>query len=178
MFLVERKVGKRESLSIEFSVRPDLNTPINEWWGSLCLWVDGNCVGNPNEIEMVSIGLDALVTAGQQTGSRVNPSLSSRTVTEALDCVMQAIYGEEEVEWLPDKEATRFEVLSTSAGPFFDNWEAILLEEGRMERFIYRRENQPVCEARWEIGTFRELAFRADAELKSLSAPSFPNTIQ
>lgn len=177
MDLLRRNVGSCDRFSVEFSVRPDLNAPTNEWWGTVCLWVDGRCVGNPNEIEMVSIGMGALAHAAQQTGSRVNLFLSSHTATEALECVVQAIYGEKEVESLGNKEATRFEVLSAAAGPSFDNWEAILLEEGQTERFIYRRGDQPVREARWKIGTFRETSLGAWAELSRL-APPLRDTVQ
>jgi|ERR1700722_1220154 len=174
---LRRNVGARECLSVEFSVRPDLNTPTNEWWGTICLWIDHICVGNPNEVEMVSVGLGSLAHTAQHTGSRVSSALSSRSATEALESVVQAIYGEEGLEWLSAEEASKFEVLSSAAGPSFDNWEAILLEQGQFERFIYRREGHPVCEARWKLGTFKEISLGAWAELKSL-APLLPDTIQ
>jgi hypothetical protein len=168
MHLVERIVGSRDIFSIEFSVQPDLTRPANEWWGTLRLWAEGRCVGNPDEIEMVSIGFGDLVNAAHQTGSRVNLFLSSQTAGDALEYVLQTIYGDEKAELLTDKEASKFEVFPASAGPFFDDWQAILLEEGQTERFIYRSKGGPACEARWPIGTLKGIVLLADVELKRI----------
>jgi len=80
---------------------------------------------------------------------------------------METIYGAEG-EPAGSENLTAFDILPTSAGPFFDDWEAILLEEGENERFIYRRIGLPVCEARWKLGTFKDIVLRANFELREI----------
>jgi hypothetical protein len=173
MSSLERKIGSRAIFAIEFSVEPILGKPVNEWWGKIQLWVGGRCVGNPEEVEMVSIGLGTLDAIGKQTGSRGNPLLGSLPVDTAIDNVMQAIYGETgaETEQFSSEDLSKFEVFPVSI-PFFDNWEAILLEEGDEERFLYRREGEPGQVVTWDIGTFREITSRANFELTLLQGPS------
>ena len=173
MISLERRIGSREVLSIEFSIEPQLDKPVNEWWGHIRFWAGGRCIGNPDEIEMVSIGLGALEAVGKQTGSRASPLLMRLPPDAAIDRVMQAIYGEEEAETerVSFDDMTKFEVFP-GASPFFDNWEAILLEEGDHEKFLYRHVRQPAQEMTWEIGTFRNITARANFELTVLQGQS------
>jgi hypothetical protein len=43
-------------------------------------------------------------------------------------------------------DLARYEVLPRLTGPFFDGWDAVLIEAGEEERFIFRQEG---AEARW-----------------------------
>ncbi len=91
-----KRAGSRQVFAIEFEINPGQNGPVNEWWGNLWLWVNGKCIGNPDETEMVSVGLGSLVNSAQKTGARVSPLLSSLPPDKALDCVMWAVYGDED----------------------------------------------------------------------------------
>ena len=170
MPLLQRSVGSRESLCIEFEVNSDLDAPVNTWWGRIALWVAGNLVGDNSEVEMVSLGVGILLSAALQTGSRRNDVLSSLSPGEALDLVMWAVYGEENPrfrELVGSTDLSMFEVLPRG-GPFFDDWQAILLEEHEQERFICRKEGASPFEVTWPIGTFKHVVFQAVSELKRL----------
>ena len=170
MGLIVRSIGSRLTFAVEFSVEPRLTNSAVEWWGCMCLWVAGDCVGNPAELELVSIGMASLVRSARQV-SRTSSLLSNLPTDRALDAVKWAVYGEDNPELerlVGSADLGKFEVLGTSAGPSFDNWEAILIEEGEDERFLYRRSGEPAKEASWKSGTFREIVLQADAELRGL----------
>lgn len=172
MQLLSRRVGCRRRFAIEFEVEPDRTQPANEWRGSLWLWVDGRCVGEAHEIEMVSIGLDALIHAAKRTRSEASSLFASLPAERALNEVMQAIYGEaDEPDNIPlsPEDLDSLDILPTSAGPFFDHWEAILIEDGLEERFIYRRNGSQVLEARWKINTFRDTALEAEIQFRNIA---------
>src|SRR5947209_18777421 len=96
MKFLSHRTGWRRVFAIEFEVEPDRTRPANEWWGSLWLWVEGRCVGETHEIEMVSVGLGALIHAAKATRARAraSPLFASLPAEQALDQVMRAIYGE------------------------------------------------------------------------------------
>jgi hypothetical protein len=48
-----------------------------------------------------------------------------------------------------DETLFPLEILPRRTGPFFDGWEAILLDVGSEERFIYRDAEADVMEAVW-----------------------------
>src|ERR1700694_3127061 len=132
-------------------MNPSQKGPLNEWWGNLWLWVESRCIGDIQEKETVSVGLGSLVTAAHRTGLRASRLLSSMPAKEALELVMWAVYGEDDskLEELVGSRTTLypFEVLPAS-DPFFDDWQAILVEEEDTERFIYRKMNQGVSEVK------------------------------
>jgi hypothetical protein len=176
--LVNKRVGDRRIFAVEFEVQPDRVRPINEWWGSLWLWAEAKCIGNTEKTEMISIGMDQLVSVARQTGSRMNSFLSSLTPTQALDSIKWAVYGDgdSKLEKLVSSPESlhRFDVLPTSAGPFFDNWEATLIEEGGCERFIWRNDARAVCEAKWKLGTFQKTVLQAKAAFEQLEKLRVP----
>jgi hypothetical protein len=167
------RVGNRWSFAVEFEGTGDPPKAWNEWWGSVWLWADGHVVGWPFEIEMVMTGFDSLVESAQET--RTGGLLSSLPVNEALDLVMWARYGDGSP---PSPFAgnpsvlAQHEVLPRLTGPFFDGWEAILLSEGLQERFIYRQGGGQVSEAKWPIGTYKDIILRARDEFKKLATAS------
>ena len=57
-------------------------------------------------------------------------------------------------------------------GTFFDGWEAILVEDGAGERFIYRHEETAVVEAVWPKGMFRRVIDQAITEFEGLAEQS------
>ena len=171
MSLLSQRVGSRHLFAVEFEVKPDRALSPNEWLGSIWLWVEGRCVGEAHEIEMVSIGLDALVHAAKATRSTISSLFDSLPAEQALDRAMLVIYGEDDEQ---DKgpvspDLANLDILPTSAGPFFDNWEAILVEAGAEERFIYRRLGNQVFEARWKINTFRDTVLEAERKFLQIA---------
>jgi hypothetical protein len=173
MNYLNRRVGDRRIFAVEFELEPNQQGPPNEWYGSLWLWVEGRCIGESHEVEMVSIGLEHLAGSAQATGSRTDPVFSSLSAGEALDFVMWAVYGENNSKLKQHLAGSRerlfkFDILATSAGPFFDDWEATIIEIGDEERFIYRKDGEPIHEARWPLGTFKGVVLQAQAEFTKL----------
>jgi hypothetical protein len=174
------RIGDRWTFAIEFEGIGDPPKTWNEWWGSLWLWVDGHVVGSPSEIEMLMTGFDSLVESAHQahTGlsSPLQPSIPAR---EALDLVMWARYGSDDRGpggFVGDPSTlTRYEVLPRLTGPFFDGWEAVLMEAAQEERFILRREGAEVMEALWPAGTFRRVVQLAIDEFRRLAAVGSEN---
>lgn len=176
-FVFSKRVGDRNSFAVEFEGHRLPGGPgprlWNELWGYLWLWVEGHLVGNPFELEMVTIGLESLQTTALETGCRQSRLLSAQTSTEALEIVLRAIYGDDDPvteELTPDWDSLApFEVLPGRTGPFFDGWEAILLETGTTEQFVYRQEGKPTIDAVWPLGTFRDAVLEATSEFEKLA---------
>ena len=172
------RVGNRWSFAIEFEGVGEPPRVWNEWWGSLWLWIDGQVVGRPIEIEMVVSGFDPLMESSyqseQQTENRTSVFLSSLPANQALDLVMWAQYGEDDAPKGFDGNRALLKVYEVlpRGSPFFDGWEAILISEGLQERFIFRQEGGKVNEAKWPIGTFKNLILRAREEFKKLATAS------
>lgn len=169
-----RRVGDRWIFALEFDIQGDLPRAWNEMLGSLWLWTRGHLVGTPYEIETIKTGLDSLQEAATEDREPASRILSKCNGREALEKVMWARYGEDHD--LPpgmaavDKEALfSLEVLPRRTGPFFDGWEAILVEDGAGERFIYRHEETAVVEAVWPKGMFRRVIDQAITEFEGLA---------
>ena len=143
-----RRIGNRWTFALEFEIQADAPRLWNESWGSLWLWVGGHLVGRPYETEMVQIGLDSLnETAGENRAS-ASRILSACSPSEALQAVMWARYGGQDsvhvkASAVDDEALFPLEVLPRRTGLFFDGWEAILVDEGPIERFVYRRGDLP-----------------------------------
>jgi len=168
------RIGDRWTFAIEFEGVGNPPKAWNEWWGSLWLWIDGHVVGCPSEIEMVMTGLDSLVESAQQTRADLSSPLQlSVPAGEALDLVMWARYGSDDRapgNFVGDPSTlTGYEVLPRLTGPFFDGWEAVLIEAAQEERFIFRQEGAEVREALWPAGTFRSVVQRALDDFKGFA---------
>jgi len=137
----------------------------NEQRGSLLLWIDGRPVGNPEEIEMISIGLGSLWESAEDTANCSGVEFEGNSPAEALDRVMEARYGDSEKP--DDLQIERYEVLPLWTGPSFDGWEAILIPEGGLERFIFRQGTESAHEARWERGTFLRVVTEARSQFEA-----------
>ncbi len=75
----------------------------------------------------------------------------------------------------PSGSLRRFEVMPRGC-PFFDDWKAILIEEGESETLIWRARRLGAVEsATWPLGTFRDVVlsaidfFARDGGARSLS---------
>jgi len=168
------RVGDRWTFAIEFEGIGDPPKIWNEWWGTLWLWVNGAIVGRPSEFEMVMTGFDSLLESAQRIPTGLSgPLQPSVGAAEALDLVMWSRYGDDDQApegFVGDSaELERYEVLPRLTGPFFDGWEAVLIEAGPEERFIFRHEGVETREVRWSVGTFRSVVQQAVSEFKRLA---------
>ena len=168
------RIGDRWTFAIELEGIGDPPKSVNEWWGSLWLWVDGQVVGWPSEIEMLMTGFDSLAESAQQTPAGISSPLQpSVSAAEALDLVMWATYGDDDGApggFVGDpSDLAGYEVLPRLTGPFFDGWEAVLIEAGQDERFIFRQEGAEAREVLWGAGTFRRTVQQAIDEFKRLA---------
>jgi hypothetical protein len=163
MDYITRRIGDRRQFAVEFEVDLKQSTE-RDVWGCLWLWVDGRCVGDSREVEIVNFGLGGLLNAGPALSEQ--PSfLLSMPASEGLDLVMWAIYGEDDAqreEIVNDRRSLEaFEVMPGMVGPFGHGWEAILIDDGPSERFVFRERGQSTQEVRWERGTFRRVIAEA-----------------
>jgi hypothetical protein len=167
-----KSVGDHSTFAVEFDLRQNFSGKWNDWWGCFWLWVDGRVVGNPAEIEMIIIALGSLMSTAEETGMRPSSLVPADSPKEMLEAVMWARYGEDDIRMsslIPNVEQLYpFEVLPGSTGPFFDNWEAVLVEQGDTEHFIFRERDKEVVEVIWPLGTFRDVVSRASLEFESL----------
>ena len=174
------RIGDRWTFAVEFEGIGDPPKSWNEWWGTLWLWVGGEVIGCPSEIEMVMIGLDSLMESAQDIRAELSSPLKlSIPAKDALDLVMWARYGDEDRApggFIGDSsDFARYEVLPRLTGPFFDGWQAVLLEAGQEERFIFRQEGAEAREILWPAGTFGSVVQQAIDEFKRLAAEFQPH---
>jgi hypothetical protein len=174
-YVFGQRSGNRLRFAVEFEAYklPDGSFPRmwNEWWGYLWLWVDGRIVGNPFEYEFIWSGLGPLVKDASETGKRGSSLLSTYQPKEALEIVMKVLDDDVEAEKSAGDPANPglLQILPGVTGPFFDGWEAILLEQGDTEHFIYRQKECTTVEAVWQIGTFRDAILEAKNGFETLA---------
>lgn len=173
MSYVGRRVGNRRVFAVEFEFEPQRGISLDDAWGCVWLWAGGRCIGRTWELEIVQFGLKSLREAADDKAQRISRLLSSMAAAEALDLVMWARYGDDDpkLESLVGSRENleQFEILPRRTGPFFDGWQAILIEEGNAERFVFRRSGQELFEITWANGLFRSTvhdACEAFARLK------------
>lgn len=167
-----KRVGNCSTFAIEFELSDTIPDKWNEWLGSLWLWAGGQLVGNPAEIEMVAIAFASLLETARETGTRPSTLVPVQSSEEILETVMWARYGEADRKMSSlvgsEKRLYPFEVLPRRTGPFFDGWEAVLVERSDSEQFIFRKEDKEASEVNWPLGTFRGVVTQADAEYHAL----------
>ncbi len=168
------RVGSRWRFAIEWDVPADSRRPWleaeqvapedcqsallgiwNSWLGCLWLWADGHVVGRPWEVRPAVSGLNrtsryrskdwrAIVHFAQRSNSRGGSS-------SRYELDISRARG----------QGRRFEVMPRGC-PFFDDWKAILIEEGESETLIWRARRLGAVEsATWPLGTFRDVVLSA-----------------
>lgn len=169
-----KRIGNDSTFAVEFELSQSFPSKWNEWRGRIWLWVGGQLVGNPAETEIVSIALDSLMETARETGSRPSSRIPVQSPKELLEVVMWARYGEGGTicpRLIGSEERLYpFEVLPRRTGPSFDNWEAVLVEQGDTERFIFRKGERNIREVSWPLGTFRDVVSRANLEFQSFTS--------
>jgi hypothetical protein len=160
--VLHRLTGDRRDLAVECLIFPVKARPKFEWMGSVWLWVGGRVLGGPCAEEMLVIGLDALGEVAAETGHREQDLLGNATPEEALAAVQWARYGDDEPQLLqrfPNRESLEiYEVFPRRAGPFFEGWQACLLEHGGRERLVWKEREWPrTWERTFSIGQFKSV---------------------
>lgn len=178
MLPVSERIGDRWKVAVEFEIRSDKPRKWNEVVGSLWLWLNGNVVGRTSEREMVLIGLESLQEAALEDRSLGSQLLAGRNAKEALETVMWARYGDDDqrpagVSAASEDILTALEVLPRRAGPFFDGWEAILVNRNETERFIYRKEREEVAEVALPVGSFGTVVSEAKNRFERIARAMF-----
>lgn len=173
-------IGNRSTFALEFQLGEEIPRLWNEWWGFLWLWVEGRRVGNPDAMEMIATGLDSLREPLVVDRVSASAALAGLGAAQALSLVMQARYGDVDGDQAQDQKIDEdllslVEVLPLRSGPFFDGWEAILLDEGPFERIIYRFEEGQIEQALWPRGTFGVVIGSATRRFKSITEALLKN---
>lgn len=135
-----------------------LDEPWRRHLGSFWVWADGHLLGNPYDMELLGVGLGLMIWVAEGTGRRASPLLSLRSRAEALDLVMESIYGENaDLVRAEYGNLGAFEVMP-AGNPYFDGWQAIVLEEGQEETLIWRQgADGSVITATWPLGEIRRV---------------------
>jgi hypothetical protein len=165
-----RKFGDPSEFAVEFAALDDLGKPA-DGWGKLWLYVNGQIVGNSDEIEMIIIGLGSLRESANEDRAKASLLVAELGAGQAIEAVMWAHYDSTPAyPQFAGHEDTlaSLEVLPRNTGPFFDGWEAVLLARGREEQFVYRRPQGEVIGAVLPVGTFRRVINQAFAEFEQL----------
>jgi hypothetical protein len=167
------RFGDPDKIIIECTVEPNSAVKRELWLGAVWLTADGQVIGNVEDRfrEQIGIALGALLGAAQGTGKRQHRLLRGLSPEGALDLVMWAVYGDDEVH--PElidadrKALATSEILSSRSGPAFDDWEAIIVESGDRETIIWRREGERAQIRIFPLGTFWAAMERAQVWLRS-----------
>jgi hypothetical protein len=165
--------GDPDKIVIECTAEPNSAPRRKLWLGLVWLTADGQVIGNIEDRfqEQIGIALGALSVSAQDTGTRQHQLLQDLSPEAALDLVMWAACGDDEVHpELTDADRAvlaRSEILTSSSGPAFDGWEAIIVESGNGETIIWRRERGQTQTRTFPLGTFWAATEQAQAWLRS-----------
>jgi hypothetical protein len=172
-------IGNRQRFAVEFEIPNEVPKVWNETWGSLWLWVEGHLVGR-HESEMISIGLDSLQETANENLEPASRILATYDAKRALQAVMWSRYGGTEtpatIGVIANEQLSAAEVLPRTTGPFFDGWQAVLLDEGVEERFIYRQGEGQIYESKWPSGTLKAVIDLAKREFERLARATLNGT--
>jgi hypothetical protein len=129
---------------------------------------------------MVMTGFDSLDSSARDGRTEASSRLAGFSSRDALDLVMWAHYESSDRPAVPeisggDENLCCLEVLPSTAGPFFDGWEAILLVRDERESLIYRHEGGALHEGTWQVGTFERIVGQAKTEFERLAKTALPS---
>jgi len=140
--------------------------------GNVWLTVMGITVGNrvSSGVEHIGIAISALSDLGSRTGTRANSQLQNLDPRSALNMVMSAVYDDYYLGVDDDRDdVAGHEVLPYITGQAFDGWEAMIVEVGGSERFIWRHEGEDSVESKeLPIGSLQAAAEEAHGWLSML----------
>ena len=144
--------GDRWLFGIECEVQ---NCDVDPWgsrepFGSFWFWIGGQVLGNPDIAEGLFHAFRPLEPVKSSSGNRKASDVPGDSYLDKLDFIIWLRFGEDQdfdagrwgnrdIAELRQLDLTRFEVIPRGASPFQDGWEAVLLEDGEQETFIWRQ---------------------------------------
>lgn len=169
--------GDRWSFGVECEVQ---ECDVDPWgtlqpFGSFWLWVEGRAVGNTDVSEQLVSGFSKLRASVRYSGQRPNSRFPGMTNIDKLDLVRWVGWGDDD-EFRPElwggrscdqartEDVKPYWVIPPGDSPFFDDWEAILLEGEMTETLVWRYERGGLSlsqEIELPLGFFSEVSTRA-----------------
>ena len=154
---MSRHVGAKEVFSVEYELDPAVAQDQRWLYGHMCFWVRGNMVGEYEEIATLNVALAVLPELLGNHGKRFDPILFSAPVEEAFSKIFSPLCidsGQPDDQVARDEELySRFTAVARGID-IFDNWDAFLIEDQFTGRFLFRRVNSEVREAKIPAGEF------------------------
>jgi len=144
-------------------------------FGSFWLWVEGRAIGNTEASEQLVLGFSTLQDSVRYSGRRADNRFPGMTNLDKLDLVRWVGWGDDD-EFRPElwggksldqaraEKVDPYWVISPSESPFFDGWEAILLEREMTETLVWRHQGEGFSlsqEVELPLGLFSEVCTQA-----------------
>jgi hypothetical protein len=131
-------------------------------FGSFWFWAGGQIVGNADRAEQLIHAFRSVDLVRNSSGNRRASDVPGASCLDKFDFIIWVRFGEDaefdagrwgnrEIAELRGLDLTRFEIIPRGESPFHDGWEAVLLEDGERETFVWR-------EWRGELGHSHELS--------------------
>jgi hypothetical protein len=128
-----------------------------EPFGSFWLWAEGRTIGNPDVSEQLTLAFSQLRSSAGYAGQRPDDRFPGMNNIDKLDFVRWVGYGEDHefcaerwggrcLEEARAEDVESYWVIPPGHSPFFDDWEAILLEGETTETLIWRHQRRGLAE--------------------------------
>lgn len=169
--------GDRWRLGVECEVQ---DCDVDPWgtlepFGSFWLWVEGRAIGNTDVSEQLVAGFSRLRASARYSGQRADDRFPGMTNLDKLDAVRWVGWGDDD-EFRPElwgglsldqartEDVRPYWVFPPGESPFFDEWEAILLEREMIETLVWRHQRGGLSsshEVELPLGLFSYVCTRA-----------------
>ena len=169
--------GDRWNFGLECEIQ-DLD--VDPWgtlepFGSCWLWIRGRIMGNTDVSEQLTIAFSQLRSSLGKAGKRNDDRFPGMSNLDRLDFIRWVGWGDDHefcaerwggrhLDEARGEDVGSYWVVPPGHSPFFDDWEAILLEGETTETFAWRdqRKGTAECEeAAVPSGTFAEVCLKA-----------------
>jgi hypothetical protein len=161
-------------------------------FGSFWLWVGGRAIGNTDVSEQLVLGFSTLRASVRYSGQRPDARFFGMTNLDKLSLVRWVGWGDDD-EFRPELWGRRsldeartehvepYWVVPPGNSPFFDDWEAILLEREMTETLVWRHQRGGFSSSQeFELspGLFSEVCTRACDWFDRLQQERMGSTLQ
>jgi hypothetical protein len=169
--------GDRWRFGVECEVQ---DCDVDPWgtlqpFGSFWLWVEGRAIGNTDVSEQLVLAFSTLRASVRGAGRRSDDRFPDMTNLDKLNRVRWVRWGDDD-EFRPElwggkspdearaEDVQPYWVVPPGDSPFFDDWEAILLERETSETLVWRHQrggSSSSQEVELPLGFFSEVCTRA-----------------
>lgn len=175
--LSRHSFGDRWRFGIECEVQ---DCDVDPWgtlepFGSFWLWAEGRTIGNTDVSEQLTLAFSRLRSSASYAGQRPDNRFLGMSNTDKLNFVRWVGYGEDHefcaerwggrcLDGARAEDVKSYWVIPPGDSPFFDDWEAILLERETAETLVWRyqrRERRECVEVAVPSGMFAEVCQKA-----------------